>query len=196
MKVEIKKTTQEYQGFFTLEKCRLKFEKFDGSMSDEVVRENFYRGDSVAALIYDAESQFVLFVQQFRYPVYTVQPEEAWIWELVAGSRNRDEEPKACLLRELQEEVHVRASAQELEEVGTFFVSPGGTSERIYLYALNTDLRNFDKSKGGLEAEHEDIRIRIFTFTEIFEMLKTNQIQDAKSIIGLLWLNAQIAHSG
>ncbi len=191
MKVEIKKTTQEYKGFFTLEKCRLKFEMFDGSMSDEVVRENFYRGDSVAALIYDASAHLVLFVQQFRYPVYTVESKNAWLLELVAGSRNRDEEPKECLLRELEEEIHIKASADELRDIGAFFVSPGGTSERIYLYALNTNLKDFDKQHGGLLSEQEDIRIHLLAFQEAFELLQSGRIQDAKSIIGIQWLQMQ-----
>ncbi len=195
MKVNIKNTSREYQGFFTLEKAKLQFEKFDGSMSDEVARENVYRGDSVAALIYDDSAKLVLFVEQFRYPVYTVLPEKAWLLEVVAGSRKRDEEPKDCLLRELKEEVHLQVSATELEDIGTFFVSPGGTSERIYLYALNTNLADFEKKHGGLVSEQEDIRIRMFTFQQIFNLLESNKLLDAKSIIGVQWLRTRLSRT-
>lgn len=193
MKVDIKNTTQEYEGFFTLEKSQLRFEKFDGTMSDDVVRENFYRGDSVAALIYDASAELALFIQQFRYPVYTVAPEEAWILELVAGSRDRSEDPRQSMLRELQEEVHLQASVEQLDEIGVFFVSPGGTSERIYLYALNTDLSDYQEDQGGLISENEDIRIRLLSFEQMFELLSTNRLIDAKSIIGVQWLQLQVA---
>jgi len=116
MKVILKEKELAYKGFFTLEKSRLQFEKKDGTLSEEVVRESFYRGDSVAsfyrgdsvaALVYDLKAEKVLLVRQFRYPVYTVDPENAWVLELVAGSCEPGEDPLETLLRELAEEVNL-----------------------------------------------------------------------------------------
>ena len=56
--------------FFKVEEVHLSFEKFDGSMSPVVRRLNFERGDSVAALLYQKESDAVFLVNQFKYPAY------------------------------------------------------------------------------------------------------------------------------
>ncbi len=188
MKVIVKEKSQEYKGFFTLEKSRLQFQKQDGSLSEEVVRENFYRGDSVAALVYDVKEKRILLVKQFRYPVYTVEPDRAWIYELVAGSCERGEDPLQTLVRELAEEIHIDADAKKPEHISSFFVSPGGTSERIYLYALQTDLSNYTFERGGVKEEAEDIEIVLMSFDEVFSLLEQGQIIDAKTIIALQYL--------
>lgn len=192
MKVKIKNITNEYKGFFTLEKAKLQFEKFDGSASEEVIRENFYRGDSVAVLIYDTKNQLVMLERQFRYPVYAVEPEDGWIDELVAGSVKDGEDPVDTLLRELEEEVHISASRKKLQYISTFYVSPGGTSERIHLYALDKVLKNYRFKRGGLADEVEDIEIFILPFSEVFKRMENGLIKDAKTIIAVQWLKKKI----
>jgi ADP-ribose pyrophosphatase len=188
MKVHITKVTKEYKGFFTLEKANLQFEKFDGTVSEEIVRENFYRGDSVAALVYDSKTKLVLLVRQFRYPVYAAEPNDSWITELVAGSIKEDDQPVETLLRELVEEVHISASKENLQFISSFYVSPGGTSERIFLYGVDTELSDFQYKHGGLEDENEDIEIVLLPFAKVFEWINAGHFKDAKTIIALQWL--------
>ncbi len=185
MKVILKEKELAYKGFFTLEKSRLQFEKKDGTLSEEVVRESFYRGDSVAALVYDLKAEKVLLVRQFRYPVYTVDPENAWVLELVAGSCEPGEDPLETLLRELAEEVNLNVNAKDVKFVCRFFVSPGGTSERIYLYTLETNLAGYDEKRGGVDEENEDIEIVLLDFSQALRLLEQQQIYDAKTIIAL-----------
>jgi len=185
MRVIVIENSIEYKGFFTLEKSKLQFEKADGSLSKQVVRENFYRGDSVAALVYDLQEKLILLVRQFRYPVYTVEPDKSWILELVAGSCDRQENPVDTMARELNEEVHVDADPSSLEKFGSFFVSPGGTSERLYLYGCETDLSQYKHKQGGLEDEDEDIEIVLMGFKDAFLLLDNKNIFDAKTIIAL-----------
>lgn len=192
MKVNIKKNEKVYDGFFSLEKATLQFEKFDGTLSKEVVRENFYRGDSVAALIYDTAYKLVLLVRQFRYPVYSVEPDEARFLELVAGTCKPDEDPVNTLLREMREEVHIDAGSENVNHLYSFFVSPGGTSERIFLYAVETDLSSYAFGSGGLDEEHEDIDIVLLSFRDIFLDFSAGRIKDAKTIIALQWLREKI----
>ncbi len=45
MKVIIKEVKREYNGIFKVDKVILQHEKFDGSMSKEIVRLNFDRGN-------------------------------------------------------------------------------------------------------------------------------------------------------
>lgn len=185
MKVIISEKSIEYKGFFTLEKSVLQFEKQDGSLSQHVVRENFYRGDSVAALVYDLKEKIILFVRQFRYPVYTVEPDKAWILELVAGSCDHQENPVDTMARELKEEVHIEVAPEDLQNMGCFYASPGGTSERLFLYGCETDLSHYEFKHGGLGDENEDIEIVLMKFKDAFLLLQNKNIFDAKTIIAL-----------
>ena len=66
MKVQINKHELEYAGFIKIEKSRLRFEKFNGTMSEEVTRYRHYRGDAVAVIIFDNVCNQVLLIKQFR----------------------------------------------------------------------------------------------------------------------------------
>jgi ADP-ribose pyrophosphatase len=185
MKVKVNNRIREYDGFFKLEKVNLQFEKNDGTLSQEVVRENFYRGDSVAALVFDAEHKLVLLVRQFRYPVYAVDKSGGWILELVAGSIKEEDDPPETLLRELDEEVHINTKKENLQFINSFYVSPGGTSERIFLYAVDINLSDYHYQYGGLEEENEDIEIVLLPYAQVYDWMRAGRFNDAKTIIAL-----------
>ncbi len=65
-KVEIKKRLAAFQGFFRLEKFRLRHSLFAGGMSEEMSRELFVRGHAVAMLPYDPDLDQVVLIEQFR----------------------------------------------------------------------------------------------------------------------------------
>jgi ADP-ribose pyrophosphatase len=58
-------------------------------MSSDVTRVNFERGDGVGVIPYIKETDEVILVEQFRYPVYTgrapANTNKGWIIEIVAG---------------------------------------------------------------------------------------------------------------
>ena len=191
MKVIVQDIKREYEGFLKLDICRLQFERFDGSMSNEVVRENFYRSDSVAVLIYDPQRRTVLLTKQFRYSVYTKDPEQAWFLEIVAGSGEPDEEPGKTIVREIKEEANLEVRQKDLEFITRFYVSPGGTSERISLYAIPVPLENEGATYAGKKDEHEDIKIIPVSYENAFCMISSGEICDAKTIMALQWLQLQ-----
>lgn len=188
MKVVVKEKRALYDGFFKLEKSVIQYERYDGTMSKEVVRENFHRGDSVAVLIYDPKHRKVLLVKQFRYAVYTNEPSSAWIIELVAGSINKNDDPTGTIVREIFEETHLTIKSENIQLLNTFYLSPGGTSERITLYTVPIDLSGEIAEYGGKEDEQENIKIEIFSFDNVFQLLQSGQIKDAKTIIAIQWL--------
>ena len=68
-----------------------------------------------------------------------------------------------------------------------YLVSPGGSSEKVYLYCAKVD------SKGvgglhGLEHEHEDIKVHVVSVDAAMAMLASGQINNAAAIISLQWL--------
>jgi ADP-ribose pyrophosphatase len=191
-RVKVFRVEQLFKGFFNLDRVTLRFEKFDGTMSDRVVRLNVYRSDATAVLLYDSKREKVLLVRQFRYPVYTVEPQNAWPLETVAGAVDGHSDPLETAVREVEEEAGYAIEKDELIYVGMCYPSPGGTSERIYLYAA--DIRDQEKSfaGGGVEKEHEDIALVELDYEEVFAKERAGEITDAKTLLLLHWLRERV----
>ncbi|GCE30893.1 ADP-ribose pyrophosphatase [Dictyobacter alpinus] len=186
-KVEILQKRTVYDDFFKIEEAYLRFRRFDGKMSDPVRRLLFERGDAVAALLVNTDTQKVLMTRQFRYP--TLEKGPGWLHEIVAGMIDENEEPEDAVKREIEEEIGYRAHA--LTAIATFYVSPGGSSERIYLYYAEVSNADRVSDGGGLAEEHEDIELIQITFEELWDVLKKGEIRDAKTLIAAQWLQQQ-----
>ena len=186
-RVEIESREVVFDDFFKIEKARLRFERFDGAMSPTVTRLCFERGDAVAVLVYNRDMEKLLLIEQFRYP--TVGHGEGWVTETVAGMVDKGETPEETLYRELEEEAGFRI--KESEHIHTFYVSPGGTSERIFLYYAEVSETDRTGPGGGLATEAEDIRALAYTPSEAFALLDRGEIHDAKTLIALMWLRAR-----
>lgn len=170
--------------FFKVDEAYVSFERYDGTMSPPVRRLAFERGDSAAAVVRHRESGELLFTEQFRYP--TLGRGEGWLVEIVAGTIDGTEAPEATVRRELEEELGYAVA--HVEPIATFFVSPGGSSERIFLfYAEVTDAGRVSAG-GGRAEEQEDIRIVRMSLDEARVALGAGRMPDAKTIIGLHWL--------
>jgi ADP-ribose pyrophosphatase len=190
-KVEIENKREVFSDFFKIEETFLSYERFDGQMSETVRRLNFERGDSVAAIIMNRDTQRVILANQFRYSTYEKGP--GWITEAIAGMLETNETPEETIRREVLEEAGYRIN--DLTYVSTFYVSPGGSSERIFLYYGEVDNADKIAGGGGLATAHEDIQIQEFSLPEIWTLLASGQIKDAKTIIGLMWLQNKLGEN-
>ena len=65
-KVDILERVTAFQGYFRVDRYRLRHETFDGGMSAEITREIFERGHAAAALPYDPVRDEVVLLEQFR----------------------------------------------------------------------------------------------------------------------------------
>ena len=187
-KVEIIEEKTVYSGWMKVIQARLRRQKFDGSMSDEWKYEKMERGNAVAALIFNRDTQKIVLVNQFRYP--TCQHGTGWITEVVAGMITENEDPQETVKRELIEESGYQT--EKLEHIGGFYVSPGGTTERIILYYAEVRDRDKIEPGGGLEQENENVQILEYSLEESIRMLDNGEFNDAKTIIALLWLKNKI----
>jgi nudix-type nucleoside diphosphatase (YffH/AdpP family) len=183
-KVEIKSKRYLLDDFFKVEEVYLRYERYDGEMSEEVRRLNFERGDGVAAILFNRDSRRVILIEQFRYPAYEKGP--GWMVETIAGMREEGEDPEEAMRREILEEVGYQVD--QLRHISTFYVSPGGASERIFLYYAEVDNAALIDRGGGLAHESEDIQAVEFSLPELWAALDAGRIVDAKTIIGLMWL--------
>jgi ADP-ribose pyrophosphatase len=190
MRVEIASRQVVFKKFFfKVEEAHLRHEKFNGKMSDELVRLNLNRGDSVAAIVHDRDADTVILTEQFRYPTYDKGP--GWLLEIPAGSVEEDEEtnPIDTIRREILEEIGYRV--EKVQPISTFYVSPGGTSERIHLYYITASPKDRVAKGGGVLGEGEDIRTLVMPVKTALQKIETGEIVDAKSIVGLQWLQIQ-----
>ncbi len=182
-KVEIKEKKRVFDDFFKIDEIHLSHERFDGTMTSVMRRLCFERGDSAAALVWNKESQQVILTQQFRYPTYEKGP--GWLTEIAAGVLGKGEGPRDAVRREILEETGYKAKV--IDYISTFYVSPGGTSERIILYYAEVTNRDKVSRGGGVAAEHEDIRVIEYSWPEIQQQLEAGKIVDAKTLIALMW---------
>jgi len=186
-RVDIREKKILVDDFFKVEEALLSFEKFDGTMSPPVRRLNFERGDSVAALLHHTGRDAAILVKQFRYAAY--EKGAGWLTEVVAGMIDRGETPEEAIRREIHEETGY--TPDRIEPISTFFVSPGGTSERIMLYYAAVSGAAPGDRHGGLAGENEDIKpVEIF-MADAFAKLRRGEFADAKTIIALMWLEAR-----
>lgn len=183
-KVIVHTKKRVFDGFFKLDEAEISYERFDGHMSGCLRRLSLERGDSVAAIIYNRDSEKSLFVNQFKYPTFEKGP--GWIMEIVAGMIEEGEPPESTLKREVLEEIGY--AIETVEHIASFYVSPGGSSERIILYYVEVSGRSTAGPGGGLESEGEDIEVVELSPNELAHLLESNSVQDAKTIVAIQWL--------
>lgn len=99
--------------------------------------------------------------------------------EIPAGTLHEGEDPRECAIRELEEEAGYRAAS--MVERGRFWTTPGFTTEFMYLY----EATNLTKTQINPD-EDEVIEVDIVPRSKALQMIDDGQIQDAKSILGLL----------
>jgi ADP-ribose pyrophosphatase len=115
----------------------------------------------------------ILGVRQYRLPAGRV------LFELPAGSLDPGEDPREAAQRELQEETGFRAD--RLEELCAFWVAPGYCTEYMHVFlaeGLHESPRPAD--------EDEHIEVEAIALDDALARIDSGEVQDAKSICGLL----------
>ena len=188
-KVDVKSKKTVFKGRYRIDEYVFDFDRAAGKgRLTDVTRLVFERGDSAAALIHDVERDVIVLTEQFRIATYDKGP--GYIVEAMAGSVEEDEEPEDCIRREMMEEVGYRAGKLTLISQG--YVSPGSSSERIFLYyapVMTADL--VDPKATGLAAEKEDTRRVEFSREDFLARVDAAFFDDAKAMALGFWLMAQ-----
>jgi ADP-ribose pyrophosphatase len=174
-----------YSGFFRLEKYWLTHTLYGGGWSEEICRELFVRGSCVAVLLYDPHTDKVVLIEQFRAGAI-LNPDKAWLIEIVAGAIEEGETAVEVAHREAFEEAG--CVIQELMLISEFYTTPGGMAERISLFCGKVDSTQITDGIHGLEHEQEDILVRTVDFAEAYQMVENNEIDSAIPILAIQWL--------
>ncbi len=130
-----------------------------------------HHGSAVIIPVFDDGT--VSLVKQYRHPAVR------YLLEAPAGTLADGERPEAGAARELEEELGVIAA--RLEKLSEFFVSPGFCEEKMWVY-LATEL---SEGKQLLD-DDEILEVVRLPISDALEMISSGEIQDAKTIIGLM----------
>ena len=189
-RVIVRSKRRVFDGYFKLDEVTVSHRQFDGTMSADKQLLIFERGDAVAALIFNRDSGEVVLVEQFRAPTLEKGRNDGWMIEAPAGMIRGDESPEQAVIREVFEETGYRI--EDPEHIATFFSSPGGTSERIFLfYAVVEDADRTGPGVGNRE-DGEDIRVVTMTVEDLFDRLRKAAVEDPKLIIAAHHLKDRI----
>lgn len=115
----------------------------------------------------------LLLVQQWRRAVNEITI------ELPAGTLEKEEEPLVCAQRELREETGYRA--KNITSLGGFYSAPGFCDEYLHLFVAEDLEHDPLPSDDG-----EMIDLLTVSKEEAKNLIETNQIHDAKTIVGIL----------
>ena len=138
-------------------------------------REIIDHGEAVTILPYEAPNTVYL-IHQFRKAV------EEILIEAPAGCMETGEDPLVGAKRELKEETGFEA--RELIKVGEMYMAPGFCNEFMHYYiakGLTPGATSFD--------EDETMELKSYAIGDVFDMIKQKKIIDAKTIMGMYFLN-------
>lgn len=127
---------------------------------------------AVAMIPIDAKGN-ILMVRQFR------KAAGREMLEIPAGTIDRGESLKACVQRELQEEIGFKAKS--LKKLLSYYPAAGYTTEIIHIYVA----KNLIPSRK--DADHDEfLEVIPMTRQKILRMIRSGKMSDSKTIIGIL----------
>jgi 8-oxo-dGTP pyrophosphatase MutT (NUDIX family) len=153
---------------------------------------SFIRGNSVAILILvkvfakdkKNDKEYVLLCEQHRLPIGRKA------MEIAAGMMDAEGNIISVVLKEVREETGFNIKHEiDLQNLGPYFASPGGSDEAINLFAWNTAIseekfKEMQNKMYGLKEENEEIKLSFVELQE-FQSKTVYEIGDAKAEIAL-----------
>lgn len=163
----------EKQVLYEGRKVRLEIHHLDHERSGKRLRkEVVVHPGAVVIMGFLPDGKLVL-IRNRRYSVGQV------LIELPAGTLEKGEDPMNCAGRELLEETGFLAG--RLKRIASFYASPGILTEKMHLFAA------YDLTFQGQALEAgEEIEVMPTAWPDVIEMIRSGQIEDSKTIAGVL----------
>ena len=140
----------------------------------EFVRDTVVHPGAVAVVAVDDDDR-ILLVRQYRASL------DRFVLELPAGTLEAGEDPAVCARRELTEETGRRA--RHCEALASFVVAPGWCDETVHCFVA-TGLQ--DGVRDPQSAEEHASTVEALPLHELLAMIDAGQVEDAKTILGIL----------
>jgi ADP-ribose pyrophosphatase len=114
----------------------------------------------------------IILLRQYRAAI------QSWLYELPAGTIERDEKPIVCARREIIEETGYRAGV--LKKLGRIYPVPGYSTEIITMFTAER------LTFVGMDCEDDEaIETLVFSKKDVRELLTRGRLIDAKTICAL-----------
>ena len=111
----------------------------------------------------------IVLVKQYRHPAGD------FLLEIPAGGLEIGEDPKDCIVRELQEEIGYKPG--KVEFLFQLFLAPGYSSEKLFCYLCG------DLEVSSLPCDDdENLKVVTLGFEEILDKINKGEIKDAKTV--------------
>jgi ADP-ribose pyrophosphatase len=173
MKPEVISTKTIYEGrIFDVQLAEIR--EGEAEYTREIV---FHHGSCVIVPVFSDNT--IALVRQYRHAA------QKYLLEIPAGTLEENESPEDGARREVEEEIGFDAG--KIEKLTEFYVSPGFLTEKMYVF-LATELT---ETKQNLD-DDEFLSIEKFSFEKVFEMIKSGEIEDAKTIAGVILAGAKL----
>lgn len=127
-----------------------------------------------AAIVALDDKKQIIMVKQFRKPI------ERELYEIPAGKLDPGETPLECAKRELYEETGF--VAKSWKEIFSIYTSPGFSNEKIVIYFAECLTRHRQEPIDQLEIS----KVEFFSIDILRDMIFNKEIQDAKTIAGIM----------
>jgi ADP-ribose pyrophosphatase len=147
----------------------------DGSIGElEMIRHS--GASAIVPFLSDpqGEDPQVLMIRQYRYAA------DGYLYEIPAGRLDKGEDPRDCAARELKEETG--CTAERFDHLLTIYTTPGFTDEKIHLFMATGLVAGETKHEVD-----EFLDLHPMRLSRALEMVEAGEIQDAKTVIGLLF---------
>ena len=172
-----------YDGFFKMHEVTLKYQKYDGSWTNNIKRELFGGAQVAAVLPYDPIKKEIVLIQQFR-PGTISKNFDHYLNEIVAGIIDKDEDPESAAVRECLEETGCKV--KKLIPIQGYFPAPGSSESFYYLYL--GEVETFKGSRiMGMKNENEDIFVKSYKIEDVREKMKNGKFLNGLTLIALQW---------
>ncbi len=170
MKERMLGTENIYQG----RRINLRVDRVMLPSGRETTREIAAYPNSVGVIALD-EKENVILVRQYRHAVGKT------LLEIPAGGMEEGESPLQSALRELEEETGF--TAVDMEEISGIYAAPGYSTEFLHLFVA-TGLKSGTSSND----EDENIEVVPMPLEDIPSLIRSGELCDGKSVVGLLSL--------
>ena len=145
---------------------------YDLTIEGRKVKREIIKHPGAAAMLAFDEKDRIILVRQHRYP-------HGYVLEIPAGTLEKGESPKACALREIQEETGYRA--KRMTHLVTYYPSIGYNTEAIHCFVAS-GLTQVEKK---LDTD-EFITVKKIELPKLLKMIKAGKIIDSKTICAVM----------
>ena len=150
----------------------IKVDVFDLTIEGRKVKREIIKHPGAAAMLAFDEKGKIILVRQHRYP-------HGYVLEIPAGTLEKGESPKACALREIQEETGYKA--KRMIHLVTYYPSVGYNTEEIHCFVAS----GLTQVKKKLDTD-EFITVKKMELTKLLKMIRAGKIIDSKTICAVM----------